>query len=437
MITKDRVIRFILIFLIASSLVLTYLIWMSPIKPPEKEVSNAGTTTAVQSNLKSATEAFLPNKAIWYQGTARSASTKESFISLIQTELINGKYGALTAVTDDDAYTAALGTTAGVELEYVGKFSLEEFLNVYNLKFPLGDEKSAAVTFDRIVLDFKENYLYLLNDSRPQTIYRAALEIAEGDISAYVTKNKKDFIGVSRGHETLPNFYYVDESISLPKYNYILATQPYTTFTSAFFSETSDLTINDNGQELIYSNSVGESLSIADVTGQVFYRSASNQNSNDNSYDRLVNNLYRQSFDALAPLGNQLGNLRYFDLNNNSLTFTTYLEGYPLMSPNFQGQVQVEFNGEHLSRIYSNVESVQIPIPADEQVLLPDTATFLATLGTAGVDLSKIENLQIGYQWQNLKEVSQVIVLIPQWFIRYAGEWYTQTELLTVLEVNS
>ena len=424
---KDYLTRTLLVALIVLSVVLSYFIWMSPVK--ETAADDEPTATKVTRTGKSATELFLPAKGIWFTKEQNLSTTKESFLNVVQAELIKASYGTLTAASDEDNYSVVLKGKNGVELDYVGNFLLGEFIDVYGIKLNLGNEKMSASLFDRIVLDFDKEMIYFLNNAK-HTVYQASIDLDQGEILEALEKDKANLIPLTLNHATLPELYYVDQAFSLPKYNYILATQPYSTFTQALFQSTEELSISNVGEELTYSNNLGDNLSIENETGKVYYSRTENAQADTAS----LANIYKQSYQNVSQLGSTLGNLRFFDASGESLLFTTFVEGYPVFSPDFQGQARLEYSEKVLTRIYSNVESVQIPIPSDEEETLPATEDFLASLASAGVDLKKIENVQIGYQWQSLTETSQVVELVPQWFVRYDEQWYTKPELLAQLK---
>lgn len=424
---KDVIMRTLLVLLIALSLVLSYFIWMNPVKQSEKETTPS--TTKVTRAGKTATELFLPAKGIWYQKQERLSTTKENFLNIVQSELIKANYGTLNLASEDGAFATVLKGINGLELDYVGSFLLSEYVDVYGVKLSFASEKISYGQFDRIVLDFDQSKIYFMNTSK-QVVYEAAIKIDKTTIVQALQKDKANLIAVNLKHDVLPEQYFVDKAISLPKYNYILATQPYSTFTQALFQTTDDLAISDVGQELSYSNTLGDSLSIENETGKVYFSRTGNTPPDAMSTD----NIYKQSYHDVTQLAVSLGNLRYFDAEGEAVLYTTFVEGYPVFSPNFQGQIRLEYHQRVLSKIYSNVESVQIPIPADEKETLPSTVDFLAELSRSGVDLTKLQNVQIGYQWHSVEETSQVVELVPQWFVRYNGQWYSKETLQTYLK---
>lgn len=419
---KDKISRGLLIFLVTLSLIFSYLIWMSPITTSDKKEDTLSNNPTTQSALKSATEVFLPAKLIWHEGNKKLLSSRESLLNLLQSELIKGEYTPLKliSVKDPERYQELLQQTQGIELDYITSFLLSEYLSVYGLKLPLADNSYERLTFDRLLLDSRNKKLFILKDDQ-QSIYEASAKVDYEKIANLVRNFGNYYLPVNLGHDLLPYYYYIENDFSLPKYSYILGTQPYTTFTKAFFKNPEDLTINDNGEELGYFSSKGENLTITNATGQVLFTAPKNQ-------EEKVN-LFQQGFNYVASLGLQLGNLRYLDQNEQEITFTTYVEGYPLFSNYHKGQLSLAVGNQSL-KLATNVQTIQIPIPSEEEVTLEKTKDLLQTLKKAGVDMDQITNLQVGYEWQNLKETTQAIDLIPEWFIYYQHQWLSKEALL-------
>ncbi|WP_071131819.1 YycH family regulatory protein [Enterococcus timonensis] len=423
---KDKLSRVLLILLVAFSLILSYLIWMRPItSDPETETVS---TNVTQRSLKAATEVFLPAKAIWHQEDQKLLSVSENLLSLLQAELIKGDFGTLEQVGNDEQYfQEVLATQDALELDYIGHFLLGEYVDVYSLDLNYGNENYQKITFDRIVIDFAKNKFFALNDDT-HAVYSADLEISSVKIKSLLKNDELHFLPVTIGHPVLQETYYVDEDFSLPKYSYILGSQPYTTFTSAFFQDPDDLSINDSGDDLLYGNEQGENLTINNETGQVVFTT------DDRNPAVVGDNLYKKSFDYVASLGVTLGNLRYFDEGSATLTFKTFVEGYPLFSDHVRGQLEINFSGDSLAQIMTNVQTIQIPVPSDEEVQLVKTETVLSEITEAGGDVTQITNLQIGYGWKDLKETSQVVDLMPEWFVQYDHQWVSLSQLMTQLE---
>lgn len=78
---------------------------------------------------------------------------------------------------------------------------------------------------------------------------------------------------------------------------------------------------------------------------------------------------------------------------------------------------------ESVSVAFSSM-NLQIPIPYDGRVkTLPKTATLLKELNSIGIKESEIEKITIGYHIQDDKKRSDLITLVPTYFIKVGRSW--------------
>ena len=78
---------------------------------------------------------------------------------------------------------------------------------------------------------------------------------------------------------------------------------------------------------------------------------------------------------------------------------------------------------ESVSVAFSSI-NLQIPIPYDGHVkTLPKTATLLKEMNSIGIKESEIEKIAIGYHIQADKKRSDLITLVPTYFIKVGGSW--------------
>lgn len=429
---KEKISRICLVSLVSLSLILSYFIWMSPIQSPKKEENLQPKISRQPTAIKANTEVFLPSQMVWHQKSGKKVSTRESVINAVLQQLQKSTIDELTLsdVGQGNKYQEILFTKNAVELDYVGNFLLNEFAHVYKVPFKGLDH---SIRFNRILVDFEKKKIFVMNDTE-KLVYEGSIKGDEKDFINELEKNDY-YVDASIGNGLLPYYYYTDKPLFLPMYSYIVSTQPYTTFTRAFFEDANDFTIsNANGDTLLYDTPHNETLEISNKTGKVYFKTRRKIQPTEERQNPDEMNLFQGSYNYISRLGVQLGNIRYFDEERSVLNFTTYIEGYPLFSTDNRGQVHFRFNQEENLEISTNVQTIQIPIPSDEKVVLKSTLEVLNQLSSHNLDVTKIDDVQIGYQWQNVEETSQVVNLIPQWFIHYENKWWSESELLNKVQ---
>ncbi|MGC3221181.1 hypothetical protein ACPTGR_14350, partial [Enterococcus faecium] len=84
------------------------------------------------------------------------------------------------------------------------------------------------------------------------------------------------------------------------------------------------------------------------------------------------------------------------------------------------GQSGVDVGGETNGSVQVNnqtsLNTIQVPIPSDEEVVLASTNEIIQQLKAKGADSNKIGSVNVGYTWQNVKETNRVVDLLPEWY---------------------
>ena len=83
--------------------------------------------------------------------------------------------------------------------------------------------------------------------------------------------------------------------------------------------------------------------------------------------------------------------------------------------------------------IQTSLNTIQVPIPSDEEVELASTNEIIQQLKAKGADSNKIGSVIVGYTWQNVKETNRVVDLLPEWYVKYKDNWYSANDLLEKL----
>ncbi len=113
------------------------------------------------------------------------------------------------------------------------------------------------------------------------------------------------------------------------------------------------------------------------------------------------------------------------------------MEGFPVFGTDSRGQIGVEVGGETNGSVQVNIQTslntIQVPIPSDEEVELASTNEIIQQLEAKGADSNKIGSVIVGYTWQNVKETNRVVDLLPEWYVKYKDNWYSANDLLEKL----
>ncbi|OTN86426.1 hypothetical protein A5819_003260 [Enterococcus sp. 7E2_DIV0204] len=425
----EKIVRIGLIFLVLLSLYFSFTIWVSSSKKeaPDKNDSQVATTVI---NERIDTDVFLPLRLVRMQNGKSEMNNSENLITNIQNEIKHSSFGKLTQTVsgDSDQFESYLSMDQGFELLYEGAFLLNEYISVYNLDLKLTDIGVDEIYFTCIQVDLTQNKIRFLDFNR-KDVYEAPITINSEKVQNLMNKVGVQYNPISEQQVVSGKHYYLSEDLKMKKYSYILASQPVTKFRNAFFSNAEDIQTNEDSQDLSYTSG-SERLTADEKLGTIHFNG-------DIEARTAQDNIYSDSFKYIKKLGTNMGNIRYFDRTNAEISYRTFVEGFPVFSENDKGQVRITIGNDQAEKssvvIETSVDTIQVPIPSEEEVDLKGTENLLEQLTVNGADQSKISSMVIGYTWHKIEEVTQVVDLTPEWYIRYEDKWYPERELLEYL----
>lgn len=425
----ERIIRISLIFLVLLSMYFSVSIWTSSSKKDQPVKNNSQLATAVV-NERMDTDVFLPLRLVRMQNGKSEMNNSENLITNVQNEIKHSSFGSLVQSVqgDTEQFEKLLTTDQGFELLYEGPFLLSEYISVYNLDLKLTSLNPDEISFTCIQVDLTQNKIRFLDFNR-KDVYEASIAIDNEKILNLMNKVGVQYNLISEQQVVAGKHYYLSEDLKMKKYSYILASQPVTKFRNAFFSDVEDVQTNEDSQDLSYTSG-NERLTVDEKLGTIHF--------NGRLEAREANdNIYSDSFNYIKKLGTSMGNIRYFDRTNSEINYRTFVEGFPVFSENDKGQVRITIGNDQVENssvvIKTSVDTIQVPIPSEEEVVLKSTESLLDQLTINGADMEKIDSMVIGYTWHKIEEVTQVVDLTPEWYVRYDSKWYPERELLEQL----
>lgn len=424
---KNKIVRFLLVCMIALSIFLSWLIWTQSSRSSIDEIDSSISANIQEIDEK---EVFIPVKV--FQHTKKSDvlyTNRESIMGNLVQELIKLDFTTIKklTLTDKEGYLEYLNKENTVELVFSNQLSLTYFLKIYGFDI---ENKEKDGTFNRILVDVNTNKLFFLNDD---TFEVTALHFSGSLVGFNELMNDSDnnYMSVEL-IDKLPKtlLYGYKEPVHLQKYSYILETQSYTVFSDIFFSATQDIiSQNTESKNLKLITLDGQSLTVANKTGVVTFEDTS-LNSNI-VVDQERPTIFEQTFAYMKKIGKTIGRVRYFDQTASTVTYKQFVEGYPIFGEYGRGEISIT-NLENKKSIVLNQNTIQVPIPSNEEIVLPKTFDVLEKLKGAGIDKNKIQNLQIGYTWTMTNEGKNIVALQPEWYVKVGNKWRTVEELVAL-----
>ncbi|MGX7205161.1 YycH family regulatory protein [Enterococcus pingfangensis] len=425
---SEKILRAALGVLILLSLVLTYAIWLSP----TSKTANVNTSKqAVKNdqNYAKATDAFLPIRGIWNVAEGKFQTSSENLLATTQARLTEGTYGQLHEVAQNtEEIKEYYNLDDGIELNYEGGFLLSEYVKVFDMPVSLDSLKEGTkITFSQIQVDFAKKKIRFLNYNKG-TVYEATISADFTGLTTIFQKNQTRYLAMSDEDPVVPRLLRTKDRVRLKKYSYILTTQSYSLFRNAFFRNPDQAKGEEEASGTRSFVSGHEELMMDEQKRLVTFKG-------ELPTDLTNESVYSQSFNYVSRLGTAVGNLRYFDHHEGQINYRIFVEGYPVFSNSSKGKMSVKVEQDPDAStpqvtIETSMDTVQVPIPSDEEVELPSTLEVENNLAAVGIDLTKVQNYIIGYSWQDIDGVNKLVALTPEWFVKYDNTWYPANQLM-------
>lgn len=425
----DKVTRFGLLFLVLLSLFLSLNIWISSSKKETADTEDASITT--QINERTSKEVFMPLRLIRKHDNKMQLSNSENLITNIQNEIEKSSFENISQIVKGNMgqFQQQQEIEDGFELFYEGKFLLSEYIDVFKLSLSEMSPAKEDIYFTKLQIDLAKEVIRFF-DYEHFNVYEAHCTINRTNINKILDKEGIQYQTATSNEDVINKQYYLTDGKKLKQYSYILESQSVTRFRNAFFNDPTDVKTNENNQDLTYTSG-NERLSVFDDAQSRLIKFEGKIVAKKNQ------NIYSETFPYIKKLGKNMGNIRYFDRTDDQITYRTFVEGFPVFSEKNKGQVQMTIGESYLDektiQIATSMDTIQIPIPSDEEIALSSTEEVLNELLTAGASFDKIQSLIIGYTWQSIDSTKSVVDLTPEWYVCYDGTWYSENKLLISL----
>lgn len=141
--------------------------------------------------------------------------------------------------------------------------------------------------------------------------------------------------------------------------------------------------------------------------------------------DYLLNSIY-----YVHRLGLTEQDLRFFDADGNNVKYVNYVEGSPAFWNKHNVQISTTFSYDSV-KVAFNSTNLQIPIPYDgSTTTLSPTQELLRKLENHGLQETNIDNIVVGFRVEKDSTHTNLINLIPTYYVKSYGVWQSADEWL-------
>lgn len=400
---------------------LSIYLWVTVMTSDQRfsQISNGDSTQSlvtVNSRYRGAQAFYTPGQVysfkngVRYQVHDAQENLTLKFVQKVE-KLGLGKIEKMSTATSD--YQKLLDDSNYIHFAYPDQI---------NFSLLLGKKKTnSGLLFNRVFVPIKSNlhYLYFGNDIGTK-IYR--MRIMKGSLTKLVSYVQKAEDQQKVFFLHLKNRYvpFYSKAVSVKEYSYLISYQASSYYASKLLGSSYRKSVAKNGQTVYtsdYSQRLQLPLAGKNSDHQYLYQSYQTKKSRTMTQQLLESAAY------VRKLGLTEQDLRFFEADGHEISYVNFVEGYPLFVNDQLAQAQVTFKKESVSVSFNNL-NLQIPIPYDgHKKKLLKTASLLKELTEIGIKESQIQEIMIGYHIKNDAKRSDLITLVPTYFIKVNGKW--------------
>ena len=408
------VIRFLLITMILLSIILMIRISVNIGSSTTQQIQAQPASDMVRDDKK----LLLPTSLYHHEqekiyDASKESSALEVMTALSQLEFYEKKHLDHLSVADLKKWQSF---SNGVELNYTTPIDFHYLQSIYDLNI----DRTPKIKMTDLWINFdtkevmllnrqeKEGYLFGLNGHWKTFLKETTAKFKH---RYEVVNVSKDYIG-----------YLPKDKVNFSVYTYMMSFQPYNNVTQALFTNPNSVTTSGDDHHIVFTGDREEEMRVNNNNGVMsIVREMDDQWRGDGLLSSLA---------VVSRLGNDFGELRFVENEGNNYYYYVFVEGYPIFTNYYRGQVEVSVSKQTM-KLFMNQETIHVPVPETKTITLKNGKTIMKDLQKHHIHLDRIERIQLGYQWKEIKEEMQsAIQLIPTWFVHYDDEWVPLEDVL-------
>lgn len=411
------------------SLGLSGMIWTNPAH------SNLSSRTKVTKNADSNSNTTFQDIYLPSQIISTNAAGKQELLTNNRVNVATDLRNRMSHFTAEKAksisrgnsktYLAQLKRKGTVLMNYNSAISVNFFRKAFNNQLKVPNQKFNRMQF----LLNDPNHLYLLND-QGYRIVRVTLKNNRSDKLRHVLADKMVKHQVTfklLNGKVILNYPH---NVKLRTYSYQLSqqTQDYYANRVMTTNSNSNVQIKRHKNSTDYDDHGFRHMTVDESTDTVNFTNY-NAQIKSNSFLQTMNGIYEQ----LVMVGMPLDSVRFYSYDSGSDTavFRTYAGGVPVFDQSDFGAIQMKVLDQSSYRMKFSLDSLQVPIPpVQSSATIMSTNELIKQLEAAGTHESKIQGIELGYEWVRDKSLPKVVDLSPTWYVKIGNQWENYRKLI-------
>lgn len=428
---------FSLVIAVLISIVFTALIWITPShfqffasRTAPKTGDRVDKNVADKQTLS---DVYLPVSLTYCENDTRYqlSSTKVDVIDLARRSVRNVKIRKITGETfrNREQYLRFLNLNDSYSLNYSAPVTLSMFRNHMEKKM----KGWGSCTFSRILVPLgRKGVIYFMDDHNLK-VYTAQINASSvRKMSSIIARRDVKMVRIEYRIFNNRIMKYYLQQVDVPKSSYLINRENTGLFVTRLLGSSSSSTVNAREQkkQTVYTDDAGQRMVVRN-NGYASYTNYEKDTSGSGKHS--LHDSLDLSFERLKLLDVALDDVRYseFDFQNKTVVYRSYINGFPIISADEYGSYHVQVSDSGSEHIVFSLYTLQVPVPADSAtVTLPDMEGVMEGLKQGGVDLGRVNGIQIGYATSRNESSPLVIDLTPTYFVKYNNVWIDYRDLV-------
>lgn len=114
------------------------------------------------------------------------------------------------------------------------------------------------------------------------------------------------------------------------------------------------------------------------------------------------------------------------NIQNNTVKYRMYFENYPIFELNEITTIEQSWRNNELFEMKRPLFQTSTQFQNQQQIQQIQSGDYIVHLienNSEAINRNYIEDIRIGYKLETRSEISNVLILKPEWHIKYRGEW--------------
>ncbi|MQS75551.1 YycH family regulatory protein [Companilactobacillus halodurans] len=423
------IVQLLLVVAVITSVVLSFFIWTNTARYQRgRDVDVTSSTDSNKSEIPM-NQVISPTSVIWHDKNDQHLiyNSNENISLSIQKVMEDWKISEPKSVSKKDGayYQKVIQAKNTIQLVYPTAISISSFGYLLNND---GLKKSNSHQFNRILINLKNKKIkniYLANDNN-YAVYQAKVKNSSSNPISKLVKQANINLKIRLNIMKHGIFTFYSNPIKLQSYSYVVTGKKDSEYTSALFdSNTGGLVTSEDNN--VYTYNYGESK-----------RLVSDHNTEELTLDDYTDTsvpksqlaFLQRGYQKVVNLQNPVSNLRLYraDWKKKNLTFREYVEGFPIFKKSQFGSVRINFSRKGSTEKFLN-KNLEVPVPSNQTATkLKSTTAIFKGLQRVGYSPNDVQDVEVGYQWEEETDNEKVVDLKPTYYIRIGNHWKPYNE---------